>query len=67
MGYWACERCVQRGIRPLRRDGIKSIIQLVDTDRCRRNDDDWLTYISNDKKDRTQDNHVNSFDDLSPF
>ena len=32
-----------------------------------RNDDDWLSYITNDKQDKSQDNHINGLHDLSPF
>ena len=32
MGYWACERCIQRGIRLVDKDGNASIIQLLETD-----------------------------------
>lgn len=31
MWYWACERCIQRGLRLIDKDGNKKIIQLRET------------------------------------
>ena len=67
MWYWACERCIQRGLRLIDKDGNKTIIQLRETNWCKRKDHDWLSYITDEKKEKSQDYHVNGLHDLSPF
>jgi hypothetical protein len=41
-GYWACDRCIQRG------EMVKKIIIMTDVDAPLRTDDDFLSYHTNE-------------------
>lgn len=64
IGYWVCERCIQRGIMVLYAGDKKGKINLLNTNAPLRRDECFLDYMMSDK---CLHNHVNGLHDLSPF
>lgn len=63
-GYWACERCIQRG-KAVHYPGFKkSVVQFLELDAPLRRDDEFLTYYRNEQ---SEDDHLPSPEEVSPF
>lgn len=63
-GYWACERCIQKG-ESVKAPGLKKkTVQMREVDAPLRRDDEFLTYCVSD---HSMDNHLPNPLDESPF